>query len=244
MSVIYEPKGAAAEYSHLAVNLYKGCAFKCIYCYAPAIARMTLDEWSANPQPKDNILERLEKDAKKMAGDPRTILLCYTSDPYQSGEAAALTRQALLILERFGMTVTVLTKSGMAGAYDFDILARNKWQFGTTVSTLNDTERFKWEPHASRLSSRLKAIALATKVYGIKTWVSMEPIYDTKGALDLIQAWANIVDFWKIGKMNHRKLDIDWAKFLFDATELCDRLGLDYYIKKELAAFGRIMTNG
>ena len=36
MSIIYEPRGKAREYAELAVNLYKGCAHACIYCYAPA----------------------------------------------------------------------------------------------------------------------------------------------------------------------------------------------------------------
>ena len=91
MAVIYEPKGAAAEYSHLAINLYHGCQFACKYCYAPAIAYKKLSDWAANPYPKKDILKRIEKDAKKIAGDPRTILLCYTSDPYQNAEASALT---------------------------------------------------------------------------------------------------------------------------------------------------------
>ena len=233
MSVIYEPKGAAAEYAHLAINLYHGCRFACKYCYAPAIAFKNLAEWSANPQPKKDILKRIGAGAKKMAGDPRSILLCFTSDPYQSDEAAALTRGALMILEKYKLTATVLTKAGMNAVQDFDILERNNWQFGTTLSTGNEKIQAKWEPYAAKVWSRGMAIKMAHE-RGIKTWVSVEPVYDTPSALQMI-SWLNEwVDFWKIGKMNHRKLDIDWPKFRKDAVKLLDSLGAKYYIKKEL----------
>lgn len=234
-SVIYEPKGAALEYSHLALNLYIGCGLACTYCYAPAIVRQSVAEWSKNPHPKKDILKRLESDAKRMQGDPRKILLCYTSDPYQSPEAAKLTRDALLILEKYKMTATVLTKGGSLAMKDFDILERNNWEFGTTLSHLSDTIKKKWEPNAGTVDSRIIAIRHANK-RGIKTWVSVEPVMDANQALDLISLLYAEVDFWKIGKMNHRKLDIDWAKFRDDAVELLESLGAKYYIKKELAA--------
>ncbi len=234
MPVIYEPRGAAKEYSHLAINLYHGCRFACKYCYAPQIALKNLAEWSANPQPKKDILKRIEADAKKMKGDPRSILLCFTSDPYQSPEAAALTRQALEILEKYDLTATVLTKGGLRAAHDFDILERNGWEFGTTLSFYYSQFNTNWEPNAPSPYSRIRAIQIA-KSMGIKTWVSMEPVFNTEQALLLIEKIHLRVDFWKIGKMNHRKLDIDWVKFREDAVKLLDSLGAKYYIKKELA---------
>lgn len=231
--VIYQPSGAAREYSPLAINLYHGCRFACRYCYAPGIALKKLDEWSADPKPKANILARLERDAKKIAGDPRSILLCFTSDPYQSEEAAALTRQALLILEKYKLTATVLTKGGTRAVRDFHILKRNGWQFGTTVSHTSIELGNKWEPNAPYWADRCSAITIAHGK-GIKTWVSVEPVLDTKEALGLIGYMGQDVDFWKIGKMNHRKLDIDWPKFREDAVKLLDSLGAKYYIKKEL----------
>ena len=81
MSVIYEPKGKAREYSPLACNLYKGCAHGCIYCYAPSATYTDRKTFSDNPQPRKNILQQLEKDASKFTRDPRSILLCFTCDP-------------------------------------------------------------------------------------------------------------------------------------------------------------------
>jgi DNA repair photolyase len=233
MSVVYEPRGAAAEYSPLAVNLYTGCAFACKYCYVPAIRRQTLHAWSANPVPRSKILKKLEADCKKIAGDKRCILLCFMSDPYQSPEASILTREALLILEKYDMKVTVLTKAGVMAAQDFGILRRNNWSFGTTLSYTSNHLKALWEPGAASPTSRCETI-MAAHALGIRTWVSVEPVMDTNEALGLIRMMSPYVDHWKIGKMNHRKLDIDWKKFHKNAVSLLNRLGADYYIKKEL----------
>ena len=232
-STIYEPKGAAKEYSHLAVNLMEGCRFGCRYCYAPSVLFMTRDQFQKDPQPKKDILERLEVDAKRMAGDERSILLCFTSDPYQSDEAGELTRKALLILEANDLTATVLTKGGMRAAQDFDILKRNGWKFGSTISCMSIDAQYPWEVGSPSPTDRIKAI-LQARSMGIETWVSMEPVWNTEEALDVIGQLHLSVGFWKIGKMNHRKLDIDWVKFREDAIALLESLGAEYYIKKEL----------
>ncbi|HEB31337.1 MAG TPA: hypothetical protein ENI15_10750 [Spirochaetes bacterium] len=234
MQVIYEPKGAALEYAELAVNLYTGCKFGCIYCYAPAIAQQNVHQFSSNPQPKKNVLKRLEADCKKMAGDKRTVLLCFTCDPYQSFEAGVLTREALLILEKYKMTATVLTKGGLIAERDFDILRRNNWSFGSTVHMYDNDPGRPWEPHAANNRSRCMAIRNAHRM-GIKTWVSMEPVIYTDQALKSIEEMHCNVDFWKVGKMNHRDLDIDWRKFYDDVTGLLKKVGAEYYIKDALS---------
>lgn len=38
----------------------------------------------------------------------------------------------------------------------------------------------------------------------------------------------------KIGKLNYHKSNINWKKFGQDAERLCQKLGLDYYIKDSL----------
>ena len=53
MSIIYEPKGKAREYSPLAVNLYRGCSHGCLYCYANssavAVARQVANHDPGSP---------------------------------------------------------------------------------------------------------------------------------------------------------------------------------------------------
>jgi DNA repair photolyase len=126
MTIIYEPEGKAREYSPMAANLYKGCAHGCKYCYAPANTK-TKRVVFHNPEyirPRPDILKALKKDAAKLAGDKREILLSFTSDVYQPIEKdLRITRQAMEILTTHGLTITVLTKGGPWGILrDMDLL--------------------------------------------------------------------------------------------------------------------------
>jgi len=71
---IYGPKGRAGEYAKDAVNLYDGCGHGCEYpCYAADIRRRTLEDFSTNVRPFRDILERLEKDCRRIAGENREV---------------------------------------------------------------------------------------------------------------------------------------------------------------------------
>ncbi|MCL2304538.1 MAG: radical SAM protein [Planctomycetaceae bacterium] len=237
MSIIYEPRGKAKEYSDLAVNLYTGCSHGCRYCYCPAIIRKKIDEWSVNPTPRTDILRLLEKDAQKMKGDSREILLSFMSDPYHSDEAASLTREALLILEKYDLRIQVLTKGGLRSVRDFDILARNRWKYGATIIFSSDDFRKEWEPHAAPIEKRMEAVRQAHR-QGIYTWVSVEPVIDPSQALIVMYLLKGSVDLWKVGKLNHdkeREAAIDWAQFLVDTETLL--AGENVLIKKDLEKF-------
>ena len=237
MSIIYEPRGKAKEYSDLAANLYSGCSHGCRYCYCPAIVRKKIDEWSAHPTPRPDILRLLEKDAKKMKGDSREILLSFMSDPYHSNEAAVLTREALLILEKYELRVQVLTKGGLRSVRDFDILARNRWKYGATIIFSNDEIRKQWEPNAAPTDERIEAVRQAHRL-GIYTWVSIEPVIDPAQALTVMSLLKGNVDLWKVGKLNHdkeRETAIDWTQFLVDTEALL--MGENLLIKKDLEKF-------
>lgn len=223
MRAIYVPSGRALEYSPLALNLYTGCAHGCSYCYAPSSLKRKRDEFHLNVQPRKGILEAIEKDCKRMKGDPRPILMCFHCDPYPpEGTCEDVTRPALEILEKYKMTAQVLTKAGLLATRDFDILKRNDWQFGTTLLLYKDTSQAKWEPNAATYESRHAAIIKAYQM-DIRTWVSVEPVVDTCEALSIISDLRDIVDFWKIGKINHQpdiEKSIDWKKFLADVRSL------------------------
>lgn len=237
MSIIYEPRGKAKEYSDLAVNLYTGCSHGCRYCYCPAIVRKKIDEWAARPTPRADILRLLEKDAEKLQGDSREILLSFMSDPYHSDEAAALTRKALLILEKYNLRVQVLTKGGLRSTWDFDILSRNQWKYGATIIFSDDDFRKEWEPHASPINERIEAVRQA-HAQGISTWVSIEPVVDPSQALIVMYLLKGSVDLWKVGKLNHdkeREAAINWSRFLVDAETLL--AGENVLIKKDLEKY-------
>ncbi len=69
MKVIYEPRGAAFEYSPLAANLFRGCSHGCTYCYAPACLRMSRDNFGKATVRKD-VLKWLDKSNCRKCGKP------------------------------------------------------------------------------------------------------------------------------------------------------------------------------
>ena len=237
MSIIYEPRGKAREYSELAVNLYKGCSHACRYCYCPAILRKTVEAWAFDPQPRQNVLRELEHDAKRLQGDTREILLSFMSDPYHCDDAARLTREALLLLERYNLRVQVLTKGGLRSMRDFDILARNHWKYGATIIFQDERLREQWEPGAAPIAERIEALRTAHAA-GIFTWISVEPVVNTAEALKVVAALRDDVDLWKVGKLNHdrtRESAIDWRRFLADIEAALE--GRQYMIKEDLERF-------
>jgi DNA repair photolyase len=237
MLVIYAPRGKALEYSELAANLYTGCSHGCRYCYCPAILRTNIERWADDPKPRRDILNQLDRDAAKLHGEKKEILLSFMSDPYHSEGSAIVTREALLILERYGLRVQVLTKGGKRSFGDFDILQRNNWKFGSTIIFMNDKLREEWEPGAASIEDRIETVREAHR-QGIYTWVSVEPVIDPAEALAVMKELRDIVDLWKVGKLNHdkqREAAVDWKKFLYDTEEIL--AGKNVIIKKNLEKF-------
>jgi DNA repair photolyase len=238
MNAIYQPKGAALEYSPLACNLWLTCSHGCKYCYVPATLHKRPEAFFVEAPERKGILAALEKDCKRLDGDVRPVLLCFCCDPYQPHDAGRrITREALKILEKYHMNVNVLTKGGMRAARDFDILKRNKWKFGTTIHLCRPQSKGEWEPGSAELGSRIDAISYAHGI-GIYTWVSVEPVVDPEQALEVIDKIKHVVDFWKIGKLNHHKeqeMKIDWSKFIREVRLLLK--GKPHYIKTDLLAW-------
>ncbi len=238
MTVIYEPRGKAREYSPLALNLYKGCSHGCEYCYAPSATFVPRGTF-IKPEPRKNILNLVEKDAQKIQGDPRSILLCFTCDPYQPIEKdLKLTRMALRTLNYYGLTAQVLTKGGMLAARDFDILKLNKNNaFSVTLTTDNPIESLKWEPGAALPTERISSLIKAHDM-GIKTWVSFEPVINPEAVYRLIDQVKDFVDLIKVGKLNYHPhaRTINWPEFREKVIRQLKGLGKDFYIKKDLLA--------
>jgi len=237
MNIIYEPKGAALEYSPLAANLWLTCEHGCKYCYASSCLHKTKAEFFKKAPERKNVLKELENDCKKMKGDKRPVLLCFCCDPYQPHDIKrAVTREALEILATYNMTAQVLTKGGMRAVRDFDILKNNGWKFGITMSISRPETKAEWEPGAASIIDRVCAINTAHGM-GIFTWISVEPVINPDEALEVISTLEKMkcVDFWKIGKLNHHKeqeIKVDWSKFIKDVRSILK--GRPYYIKTDL----------
>jgi DNA repair photolyase len=238
LKIIYEPKGAAREYSPLAVNLRVGCEHGCLYCYGPLAFRKKRDSFHSNPRDRQHALEMLEHDAGILRGDDREILLSFATDPYSPGEMkTGLTRQALEILIANGLRFTVLTKGGSRAIRDFDLLEKyENCSFGTTLVFASQDDADHWEPNAASIADRIETIKTAHQK-GIRTWVSMEPVIDPAQAIALVKALSPFVDHWKVGKLNYNKEisgKVDWPRFKADITSIMDDLGADYYLKNSL----------
>jgi DNA repair photolyase len=239
-SVIYEPRGRAREYAPLALNLYRGCLNGCRYCFAPT-ATFTKRGRFHDPayiRPRPEILAALEEQARRMAGDQRQILLSFTSDPYQPLEKEArITRRALEILMAHHLTVTILTKGGGWGLdRDRDLLSMtpgNAW--GVTLTHDDPLVSFKWEPKAALPLNRIGSLYFAKK-FGLKTWVSFEPVIDPEAAYRLLEAPHEFVDLYKVGKLNYHPLarEIDWQRFKGEMEERLTRFGKPYYLERDL----------
>lgn len=248
MAVVYEPQGRAREYSELACNLYRGCVHGCKYCFAPACMRTKPAVWHSNAEPRPGVLKQLEKDAEKLQGDSRRILLSFTSDPYQPLEREAhLTRQALEIIGKYKLRSQVLTK-GRAEliADDLPLMRQIGTELGVTLCFVDDVLRQEWEPEAASVEERLSTLKAAHQA-GVFTWVSLEPVIDPIQALAVIRITHPFVRFWKVGKLNHNKAieaGMDWKQFLIDVENLLIKLNANYYIKDDLRRFGAISNRG
>jgi len=239
--IIYEPSGKAREYAPLAANLYTGCGHRCTYCYAPdMLYGKTRTDFHNNVEPKKNVLERFARDAKKLgdAEDDREIFLSFITDPYQPLDIELkITREAIKILIANNLRFTILTKGGSRAVRDFDLLRDyKKCSFGTTIvfDSLISTQH--WEPGAPSPFDRLMTMQ-AAKYWGIRTWVSLEPVIDPEQALNLVRCFNEYVDHWKVGKINHHpELEgkVDWLKFRDDVTRILDSVNASYYLKNSL----------
>lgn len=235
---IYAPKGRAYEYSRLACNPYKGCGNGCLYCWVPKHLRMSRPDFD-NPQSRPDFISELAKDAKKYQymGITEQVLLSFTTDPYNPlDKKLKLTRQTIKILQAHGMSVCILTKGGSRALRDIDLFRPDRDSFATTLTTLDEKQSLKWEPHAALPQDRIGTLKAFYEA-GIFPWVSLEPVFDTEQALQIIRETHSFINHFKVGKMNYMELGIDWRKFYFDVTGLLDELRCDYYIKDDLRAY-------
>ena len=236
MGVIYEPTGRAREYAALAANLYAGCEHGCQYCYAPEALRRNRQEFHERVYPRNNVLKQLELDAKRIGGQPTyRVLLSFSTDPYQPcDEAHQLTRSAIRILHDNGIRVQILTKGGIRAIRDFDLLT-DQDAFASTLTFTDEADSRRWEPQAALPADRYKALQEAHS-HGIPTWVSLEPVVSVEQTLQIILDTHRYVDLYKVGMLNHHQLtrSIDWSVFHGLAVELLNRLGKQYYVKRDL----------
>lgn len=234
MPIIYVPRGRALEYSLLAINHYKGCSHRCVYCYARKMMSVFTNENFEEPIARDGIIDNLIREAPRHAGTDKRVLLCFTCDPYQQlDETEKVTRSVIEVLKNNDIHFQVLTKGGLRAVRDFDLYTEGD-AFATTLTYIDKVESATKEPGAALPAERIKAIRMAHE-NNIETWVSLEPVLDAEQSLKIIRMTSDFVDLFKIGKLNHFYSEIDWRDFGIKAIELCQKLQKNYYVKNDLA---------
>ena len=240
MSVIYEPKGKAREYSPLACNLYLSCTHMCKYCYAPHALQRRADVYFCKPEPRRDILSKLESELKNQRFY-KQIMLSFIGDVYcETADDNRTTREALKRFLEYGAPVAILTKGGERCLKDMDLFKQfgRKIKVGATLTFLDVDKSLDWESGAATPLNRLMALK-ALKNNGITTFASFEPVLEPEESLMLLEASlrADCVDIYKIGKLNNYKgLDkrIDWADFLQKCLDFVHLTGRALYVKEDL----------
>lgn len=239
MKPIYEPRGRAAEYCELAVNIYSGCPHGCTYCFA----RKMFERFHpgcdfAKAEPRHGIVDAVKEQLASGTFKGKTIELCFTCDPYPIGRDSSATREIIKAIKAAGAHVQILTK-GYDADRDFDLLDSGDL-FGVTISTVFDIE--KHEPNAAPIPKRYDLLYDAARK-GIQTWISIEPVLDSESIIGFLHSLGCCYESYgrpllKIGKLNYVEAakSIDWGDFGRRAEAVCERYSMKYYIKADLRA--------
>lgn len=156
-----------------ALNPYRGCQHACVYCYAPSVLRERR-RWGSFVDVKINLPRVLSKELRKRRKG--VVGVSTVTDAYQPVERRyGLTRACLKLLLRHDFPVVVQTKSALV-LRDLDLIKRfSRAEVGFTITASSGELAAKYEPHASRVEERLKALKILSKK-GIRTWVFIGPI--------------------------------------------------------------------
>ena len=240
MPIIYEPKGAAREYSPLACNLYLSCTHNCKYCYAPRALQRKAESYFCKPYPRRDILQKLESELNKQTID-RQVLLSFIGDVYSDTEDDNhTTRRSLELFLAHNVPVAILTKGGERCLRDLDLFQKfgKSIHIGATLTFIDPEKSLLWESGAARPAERLKALK-ALKEHGVTTFASFEPVIEPEESLAMLDLSLRIgcVDIYKVGKLNNYQgldKDVDWSDFLQKCVTSVRAAGKRLYVKKDL----------
>jgi DNA repair photolyase len=240
--VIYIPKGKAREYSPYALNIYNGCDHDCKYCY---VKIMPFPKYRAADEiePKENILENLEKQLKRQEITDQ-VLLCFMGDPYCKADIQyKTTREVLKILLKYNIPTAILSKGGNRILRDIDLFEKfENIKIGATLTLIEERESLQYEPGAALPRERMKVLRILHDK-GIKTWVSFEPIINPLTTYKLLELSYLFVDQYMVGKMNHHKSNINWKEFGDKIYKKLMKYNKRFYIKKDLYKYMNIILD-
>jgi DNA repair photolyase len=170
------------------IDPYIGCEHLCTYCYALNQAET---DWR---QEVLTYRELLAQVSEELAGpEPDSIYMGWNSDPYQPCERTERqTRRILEYLARQGISVCILTKSGLV-ARDADLLAAMPGSSaGVSLAFQVEEVRRLFEEAAPTNEERIDALK-ALKKAGVRTYALICPVMpfitDVKRLVEMV-AWC------------------------------------------------------
>jgi hypothetical protein len=137
------------------------------------------------------------------------------------------------------MAICVLTKGGSRAMVDIDLYRPERDCFASTLTSLDDGVSKKWERAAALPADRIATLK-AFHDKGIFTWVSLEPTLSVEASLEIVSTTHDFVDLFKVGKANYLgeySKSIDWQDYTLRMIDLCTKLGVKHYIKRDLQPY-------
>lgn len=166
---------------HYSLNPYRGCAFNCSYCYAPAFvfddeARAAWGRWI---NVKSNAVDLLRAAGKRGKLRNKNVYMSTVTDPYQPIERKLeLTRGCLrAMLDYPPRLLTVQTRSPLV-VRDIDLFQQmqpGRIAVCMSITTDDENVRHIFEPACAPIAKRLAAIQTIREA-GIPTQASIAPL--------------------------------------------------------------------
>lgn len=205
---------SGVEYADYGLNHVEGCSHGCNFpCYAFMMKKRcgvvkTYQEW-VQPKIVENALELLDKELPKLKDKIQCVFLCFSTDPfmYKQPEIEKLTLQILEKLNRYNIRSTVISKGIYPKELNNKKVFGDQNEYGSTIVSISEDYRKKWEPGAAKINDRIKALRTLHDA-GLKTWVSMEPYPTPNIAKQDIKQILNAIKFVDkivFGKWNYNK---------------------------------------
>lgn len=243
---IYQPKGAAREYSAWACNLYNGCSNQCDYCYCKrGVLSYTLG--LSKPVLKKTVgkddKEAFETFKKELVmykdniiNDGTGLFFSFSTDPMLL-EELPLTTLCVNECVKNDVPVQILTKKSYWVHSDLDFMNYlfsnwyDKVKIGFTL-----TGHDELEPDADSTMSRMLECCYLIQ-NGVDTFISLEPVVRFDDTLKIIKTFIDygcIPPEFRIGLMSgvDKKTYYDWKKcdsFIREVKELA--LQYDFTVK-------------
>lgn len=201
---IYQPGGAAREYSPWACNLYNGCTNRCDYCYnrhSQAAKLHGADVVTLKASLRDARLAKIYfkrelnshiEEIRKAGG----IFFSFVSDPMLP-ETIDLTTDCVVYAAQQGVNVQILTKQAAWVTSNNSILHklhpyRDRIAVGFTITGMDEQEHGQ--------SSNFDRVEAMHRLHGkFLTFASVEPVIDIDKAVRMVSYAEISCDLFKVG---------------------------------------------